>query len=117
MPKENLTKKHCVPCEGGMMPMGDTRVRKLLREIPGWRLTPDGTAIEQTFTFPDFAHALAFVNRVGNIAEAENHHPELTLSWGEVRVSLTTHAIGGLSENDFILATKIQQLSLPGQKV
>jgi 4a-hydroxytetrahydrobiopterin dehydratase len=117
MPKENLTKKHCVPCERGASPMGKSEAERYLARVPGWKLAENGRAIERAFSLPDFKSALAFANRIGDIAEAENHHPELTLSWGEVRVSLTTHAIGGLSENDFILAAKIQQLSLPGQKV
>ncbi len=79
----------------------------LLQKTPGWSIATDGLSIHRDFTFNDFAGALAFVNTVGAIAEAEGHHPDITLAWGAVGITLITHAIGGLSENDFILAAKI----------
>jgi 4a-hydroxytetrahydrobiopterin dehydratase len=102
-----LAQKHCVPCEGGVFPLARQESEPLLKKVVGWQLSADALSISKHFTFKDFAEALAFVNTVGAIAEGEGHHPDLTLAWGKVGVSLTTHAIGGLSENDFILAAKI----------
>lgn len=90
--------------------METTLAQKHLKQVPGWQLAEDARVLERTFTFPDFSEALAFVNRVGNIAEAENHHPDIALSWGKVAITLQTHVIGGLSDNDFILAAKINQI-------
>ena len=79
----------------------------LLREVPGWMLADDTKKISREFTFPDFKSALSFVDRIGEIAELEGHHPDLFLAYSRVRIELFTHAVGGLSENDFILAAKI----------
>ncbi len=103
----SLAEKKCIPCEAGVMPMFRPQAEELVKDIPGWELSADGKSIARRFTFKNFAEALAFVNRIGAIAEQEGHHPDISLSWGEVSVSLSTHAIGGLSENDFILAAKI----------
>lgn len=108
---DDLARKHCTPCEGCMPPATKGEAEILLRRVTDWKLTPDGKAIVKSFTFKNFAQALAFVNKVGAIAEGEGHHPDVGLHWGRVDISLTTHAIGGLSENDFILAAKIDQLS------
>ena len=102
----NLTSKKCVACEGGVPPLSGTLLEPYLKEVMGWEVV-DGKKIRKVFTFPDFKGALAFVNKVGEIAEAEGHHPGIQLGWGKVVIELTTHAIGGLSENDFILAAKI----------
>lgn len=83
----------------------------MMRNVPLWTLSHDGTGIARTFTFEDFAEALAFTNKVGAIAEDEGHHPDLHVSWGKVIVELTTHAIHGLSQNDFIVAAKIDALA------
>lgn len=83
----------------------------LLTQVPGWLLAADAKKIHREFKFPDFKSALAFVDRVGEIAEAEGHHPDVFLAWGKVGIELFTHAVGGLSENDFILAAKINELN------
>ena len=103
---EALTSKHCVPCEGGMPALTDAEIGPLLSQLDGWAVV-GGKRLVKTYRFPDFARALAFVNQAGAIAEAEGHHPDLHLTWGKVAVELTTHAIGGLSENDFILAARL----------
>jgi len=109
---EALTSKHCVPCEGGVPALTADEIGPLLSQVPGWAV--DGnTKLTKTFTFPDFAQALAFVNRAGAVAEEEGHHPDLLLTWGKVGVELTTHAVGGLTENDFILAAKLDAVLTP----
>ena len=105
---EALTSKHCVPCEGGIPALTPDQMTPLLAQLDGWSVE-GGQKLKKTYTFPDFVQALAFVNRAGEIAEAEGHHPDLYLTWGKVGVELTTHAIGGLSENDFILAAKLDK--------
>jgi 4a-hydroxytetrahydrobiopterin dehydratase len=79
-------------------------------ELEGWEVSEDGKEIEKTYEFPDFKSALAFVNRVGDIAETEQHHPEIALGWGKVEIELSTHSAGGLTEKDFRLASKIDAL-------
>jgi 4a-hydroxytetrahydrobiopterin dehydratase len=106
---EALTSKHCVPCEGGIPALSDEEVAPLLAQLDGW-VVVGGKRLAKTYRFPDFAKALAFVNQAGAVAEAEGHHPDLYLSWGKVGVELITHAIGGLSENDFILAAKLDEV-------
>ncbi|MCI0566251.1 4a-hydroxytetrahydrobiopterin dehydratase [bacterium] len=104
-----LSNKKCVPCEGGVPPLARGEIEELKKETPEWRVI-DNAKIEREWKFADFALALAFVNKVGEIAESENHHPDILLfGWNKVRLSLSTHAIGGLSENDFILAAKIDR--------
>ena len=83
----------------------------MLKEVPGWELANDGKAIKRRFKFKNFKTALAFVNKAGDIAEAEGHHPDITFGWGYAEFLLWTHAIGGLHENDFIMASKINQLN------
>lgn len=95
------------------MPLTIPEAQKLLQEIPSWTLSSDVKRLFKSFTFKDFAEALAFTNKVGEIAEKEGHHPDIDLHWGRVGVSLTTHAIGGLSVNDFILAAKVEKLMVP----
>jgi len=92
------------------MPLSITEARKLLEEIPSWTLSADVKKLSKSYRFKDFAEALAFTNKVGEIAETEGHHPDIVLSWGKVDITLTTHAIGGLSVNDFILAAKVEKL-------
>lgn len=104
-----LSEKRCVPCEGGMPPLGRGEIIALEDELNNWNIVDD-KKLEKTLKFKDFSEALAFVNRVGEIAENENHHPDIGIfGWNKVKISLTTHAIGGLSENDFILAAKIDE--------
>lgn len=100
-----LYEKRCVPCESGGTPMPSEDVRRSLAEVPGWLL--DGKKMHREFVFKDFVEAMAFVNRVAEIAESEGHHPDLQIHWNKVLVELWTHSIGGLSENDFIVAAKI----------
>lgn len=108
----DLSQKHCIPCEGGTKPLGHTTSEILLHEINGWRLIND-TAIEKNFEFKNFGEALTFVNKVGDIAEKEGHHPDINLhDWKFVTLHLSTHAIDGLSDNDFILASKIDNIRL-----
>ncbi len=106
-----LTKKHCVPCEGGVPPLSAEQARAHLQALSNWKLTADGKAIRREWRVQDFATALQFFEAIGAIAEAEDHHPDLHLTgYRNVAVELSTHAIGGLSENDFILAAKIDQV-------
>lgn len=110
--KENLLNKKCVPCEGGVEPLKGEKLITYLNLIKGWKDINDHH-IEKEFTFKDFKEALAFTNKVGAIAEEEGHHPDIFLSWGKVKIVLWTHAIGGLSENDFIVAAKFDTLLSP----
>lgn len=107
---EDLTLKVCTACEGGVPPLGSDEAAEFLVQIPLWKISEDGKTLIRAYTFKDFKEALSFANKIGEIAEAEGHHPDLTLGWGKVGVSLTTHAIGGLSENDFIVASKVEAL-------
>ena len=106
-----LSSKHCVPCEGGTKPLSPDDYGAFLRTLSGWNDT-DQNKIEKIFKFKNFKEALVFINKVGEIAETEQHHPDINLfSWNKVKLTLTTHAIKGLSENDFILAAKIEEIS------
>lgn len=106
----NLADRRCVPCEGGMTPLTRTEAEAYLLKIPGWTLWPDGKTISQSFKFKNFKSAFDFAAQIAACAEEEGHHPDLLISWGRVEVELSTHAIGGLSENDFILAAKIDRI-------
>ena len=109
--EENLLQKHCVPCEGAARPYARSQARKMCAHTPQWHLTDEATVLTRQFSFRNFSDALTFVNRVGKIAEKEDHHPDILLyDWNKVTVTLTTHAINGLSENDFILAAKIDKV-------
>ncbi len=104
----NLVDQKCVPCEGGIDPMTKSDAEAMMDfHLKGGTLSNDAKFIPKKYSFKDFARALAFVNKIGKIAENEGHHPDIELGWGRVKVTLTTHAIGGLSQNDFILAAKI----------
>ena len=106
----DLATKTCVPCRGGVPPMARSEAERYLREAPGWALMDDGKRIERKFQFKNFKESLAFVNQVGALAEDEGHHPDITFGWGYAECMLWTHAIGGLHENDFIMASKINAL-------
>jgi 4a-hydroxytetrahydrobiopterin dehydratase len=107
-----LADRKCKACEGGTAPLPASAARVLLNGLKGWELTPDGTAIRKTVTCKDFLDAVNLIQRIAPIAEAEDHHPDLHLtSYRKLTIELSTHAIGGLSENDFILAAKIDQLT------
>jgi 4a-hydroxytetrahydrobiopterin dehydratase len=103
-----LTNKRCVPCEGGMPALGTSRVDELLSQVPGWRV--EANALHRRFKLATFPSAMAFVDRMAQLAESEGHHPDFCVHYDVVDVTLTTHAVHGLSENDFILAAKIDQL-------
>lgn len=107
----NLVDKRCTSCESGTMPLSKSAAEEFLKQTLDWQLSEDSTRISKKFKFKNFKDALAFVNEVGHIAEAEVHHPDIILKWGKVEVELSTHAIKGLSENDFILAAKIDTLN------
>ncbi|MBT8097373.1 MAG: 4a-hydroxytetrahydrobiopterin dehydratase [Woeseia sp.] len=107
-----LANRRCEPCEGGVEPLTSTESRKLLASIDkGWSLQQDGRSIERTFSFPVFGRTMGFVNAVAWVATVEGHHPEMTVNYGSCVVRLTTNAINGLSDNDFICAAKIDQLA------
>ena len=114
----DLLQKKCVPCEGGTPPLDASAITKLMTELKtGWvaygqsPVTDAGAMkLKKEYKLPDFRTALAFANRVGDIAESEGHHPDMTVSYGKVVIELFTHAVSGLSENDFILAAKIDAL-------
>ncbi len=108
-----LTEQKCVACEGGVNPFSVTETEILLKQIPGWSLLPDQKTIARKYQFKNFKEALEFVNRVGNIAEEEGHHPDIhLLNFKEVDVTLSTHAIDGISQNDFIVAAKIDEVEI-----
>ena len=109
-----LSAKQCTPCRGGIPPLARPEAERLLRDTPGWTLADDATKIERSFTFSDFARALAFVQRVAELAEAEGHHPDIAFGWGYCRVAFQTHKIKGLHENDFIMAAKVNELTQTG---
>lgn len=102
----SLADQKCIPCRGGIPAMERSRAEALLRELDGdWLPNPDGH-LERTYSFEDFTKAMAFANKVAEIAEAEGHHPDLYIAWGKCRVEIWTHKIRGLTESDFYLAAK-----------
>ena len=107
-----LAEKQCIPCQGGVPPLKGAEIEKYRAEIPEWNVVNEHH-LERVFTFPDFKTALEFVNRVGELAEEQGHHPDLLLSWGRVEVHIWTHKVDGLTESDFILAAKIDRLPRP----
>ena len=109
MNEPTLSEKHCVPCEGRIEKLRPEQAAELHAQTPQWALI-DHHHLHRQFVFDDFAQALAFTNQVGALAEEEFHHPEITLTWGRVDLRIWPHAIGGLSENDFILAAKCDRL-------
>src|SRR3989344_4939813 len=111
MSDSNLHQKKCKPCEGGVAAMTPEAVEAMLREVKDWKTDIAATTIAKTFQFGDFQDAIVFTNKVARIAEEENHHPDIFIhKYRNVTISLSTHAIGGLSENDFIMAAKIDGL-------
>jgi 4a-hydroxytetrahydrobiopterin dehydratase len=105
-----LHEKSCVPCKGGVPPLSPDEVSKLLALIEGWE-APRDHHLTKMFRFPDFKAALAFVDRVGAMAEQQGHHPDLHLAWGKVTVEVWTHKINGLTESDFVFAAKCDRLA------
>ena len=109
----DLLDKKCVPCEGGVIPFDISEIHKYQKKVDGWSLTKNQEEIfflEKEFKFKDFLESQNFVNQVGKISEEEGHHPDIMFGWGYAKVKITTHAIKGLSENDFILAAKIDKI-------
>ena len=116
IPANHLSKGHCVPCEGGVDPLTRAEFAPYLEIIKEWTVATDEKSITRDFKFKDFKSALEFVNKVGEIAEGEGHHPDINLhGWNKVRVALSTHAIKGLSINDFVVASKIDLIPQPTQ--
>lgn len=109
----DLLEKKCVPCEGGILPFDISEIHKYQKKVDDWDVIKNKKLIyflEKNFKFKNFLESQNFVIKVGEISEKENHHPDITFGWGYVKIEITTHAIEGLSENDFILAAKIDQI-------
>ena len=103
-----LTEQKCVACEGNVTPFNREEVDILLKQIPGWELSNDGKTVSKKYIYTNFIEALEFINKIGKIAESEGHHPDIHLTnYKHITIDLSTHAIKGLSQNDFILAAKI----------
>ena len=114
MPNPNLAHRTCVPCRGGVPSLKGsdlTAIHDQLADPKQWNIVNEHHIV-RTYKFPDFKSALAFVNRVGELAEQQGHHPDILLAWGKVEITLWTHAVDGLTESDFILAAKVDQLEL-----
>ena len=109
----SLFDKKCKPCEGGVIPFDISEIHKYQKQVDGWKIIKNEKKIyflEKKFKFKNFLESQKFINTVGEISENENHHPDILFGWGYAKISITTHAIEGLSENDFILAAKIDQI-------
>ena len=104
-----LSKKSCIPCRGGVPPLTGDVLKSLVCQVPGWEVV-DEHHLTKSYKLPDFKEALQLVNRIGEIAEQEDHHPDIYLAWGKVRIDIWTHKINGLTESDFVLAAKINDL-------
>lgn len=110
---EQLASRECIPCKGGVPPLKGPALDELTSRLGhGWKVV-DGHHLEKTFKFKDFKQALEFTNKVGALAEAQNHHPDIALSWGKVGLTLWTHTIDGLTESDFVWAAKAESLPRP----
>lgn len=107
---EGLAEKSCVPCRGGVPPLTEAEATRLVAGVPGWALADDATRLVRRFEFRDFVGAMKFVNRVADLAESQGHHPDIAIHWNRVDLTLWTHKIGGLHENDFILAARVNRL-------
>jgi len=105
----DLAQLTCVPCRGGVPPLTPEQILPLEKQVPQWDVV-NNHHLERQFSFPDFKAALDFVVRVGNLAEEQGHHPDITLAWGKVGITIWTHKIDGLTESDFILAAKVDRL-------
>ena len=110
----DILKKKCVPCEGGVLPFDISEIHKYQKKVDGWDIIKNEKKIfylYKKYQFKDFLESQIFINKVGEISENEGHHPDISFGWGYAEIKITTHAIEGLSENDFILAAKIDQLT------
>jgi 4a-hydroxytetrahydrobiopterin dehydratase len=108
----DLAAKTCVPCKGGVPPLKGAELAKLSAQLPDWKVIEEHH-VTRAFKFPDFRAALAFVDKVGALAEEQGHHPDIFLAWGKAEITIWTHKIDGLTESDFILAAKIDKLYAP----
>ena len=108
---ETLAEKKCTPCRGGIPPLTHEEAERFQSQTANWELRDDARRIERTFRFRNFQEALSFVQSVGELAEAEGHHPDISFGWGYATVSLRTKKIKGLHENDFIMAAKIDRMA------
>jgi len=109
----DLTEKKCMPCEGGVLPFDTSEIHKYQKKVDGWDIIKGEEEIfflSKKFKFENFLKSQDFINEVGKISEAEGHHPDILFGWGYAEIKVTTHAIKGLSENDFILAAKIDKI-------
>src|SRR5437762_2722827 len=104
-----LAERQCVPCRGGVPPMSGEEIRKISVELPEWRVINEHH-LARGYRFSDFGETLDFVNRVGELAEAQGHHPDICFGWGKAEITIWTHKIDGLTESDFVLAAKIDKL-------
>jgi len=104
-----LAERQCVPCRGGVPPLQGDELKELADQLPGWEVI-NGHHLQRTYKFKDFREALDFVNRVGELAEEQGHHPDICFGWGKADISIWTHKINGLTESDFVLAAKIDKL-------
>ena len=110
----DLLNKKCAPCEGGVLPFDLSDIHKYQKKVDGWDVSKNDNEIfylNKKFKFKNFLESQSFINKVGEISENEGHHPDISFGWGYAEIKITTHAIEGLSENDFILAAKIDQLT------
>nr|WP_241696965.1 4a-hydroxytetrahydrobiopterin dehydratase [Mariprofundus sp. KV] len=107
---KRLQDKRCLPCQGGVAPMGREEAELLLIDIPGWQLSDDARQLRRSFTFKTFVDAQLFAATVGELSEEEGHHPDIAYGWGYCTITFYTHKIGGLHENDFIMAAKVNSL-------
>ncbi len=110
---DELLKKKCVPCEGGVVPFDISEIHKYQKKVDGWDVKQTNEKnffLEKKFEFKNFLESQRFVNQVGKVSEEEGHHPDINFGWGYAQINITTHAINGLSENDFILAAKIDRI-------
>ena len=111
----DLFDKKCKPCEGGVLPFDITEIHKYQKKVDGWDIVQNKDKIytlEKKFIFKNFLDSQSFINEVGKISEIEGHHPDILFGWGYAKINITTHAIEGLSENDFILAAKIDKINV-----
>ena len=110
---EDLANKKCVPCEGGIPAFDIKEIHKYLKKVDGWDVNSDdgNFYLIKKFSFKNFKESQEFINKVGNIAESENHHPDISFGWGYCKIKIFTHAIKGLAESDFVLAAKIDKIT------
>ena len=110
----DLADKKCIPCEGGIPSFDISEIHKYLKKVDGWDVKKnkdESFFIEKEFKFENFLHSQEFINKIGDIAEKEGHHPDIAFGWGYAKIKIHTHAIKGLAESDFVLAAKIDKIS------